>query len=80
MAELLQYRFPGDEADALGGHTIGNLLLAARQPPAAAGLSGLVERSLNGRRIVAGAIGFRAGGQDGHRKHDLQYIIPQVGY
>ena len=29
MGELLQYRFPGDEADALGGHTIGNLLLAA---------------------------------------------------
>jgi uncharacterized cofD-like protein len=29
MGELLQYRFPGDDADALGGHTIGNLLLAA---------------------------------------------------
>jgi uncharacterized cofD-like protein len=29
MGELLQYRFPGDDAEALGGHTIGNLLLAA---------------------------------------------------
>lgn len=29
MGELLQYRFPGDEMDSLGGHTIGNLLLAA---------------------------------------------------
>jgi uncharacterized cofD-like protein len=29
MAELLQYRFPGNDADSLGGHTIGNLLLAA---------------------------------------------------
>jgi uncharacterized cofD-like protein len=29
MGELLQYRFPGEEAEALGGHTIGNLLLAA---------------------------------------------------
>jgi uncharacterized cofD-like protein len=29
MAKLLQYRFPGDESGSLGGHTIGNLLLAA---------------------------------------------------
>ncbi len=29
MAELLQYRFPGDDSASLGGHTIGNLLLAA---------------------------------------------------
>jgi uncharacterized cofD-like protein len=29
MAKLLQYRFPGDEPASLGGHTIGNLLLAA---------------------------------------------------
>jgi uncharacterized cofD-like protein len=29
MGELLQYRFPGDQSDSLGGHTIGNLLLAA---------------------------------------------------
>ena len=29
MGQLLQYRFPGDEAESLGGHTIGNLLLAA---------------------------------------------------
>ncbi len=32
MGELLQYRFPGvagDASDSLGGHTIGNLLLAA---------------------------------------------------
>jgi uncharacterized cofD-like protein len=29
MGELLQYRFPGDDAEALGGHTVGNLLLAA---------------------------------------------------
>jgi uncharacterized cofD-like protein len=29
MGELLQYRFPGDDAESLGGHTIGNLLLAA---------------------------------------------------
>jgi uncharacterized cofD-like protein len=29
MGELLQYRFPGDREAGLGGHTIGNLLLAA---------------------------------------------------
>jgi uncharacterized cofD-like protein len=29
MAELLQYRFPGDGDASLGGHTVGNLLLAA---------------------------------------------------
>ena len=29
MGELLQYRFPGDGEASLGGHTIGNLLLAA---------------------------------------------------
>jgi uncharacterized cofD-like protein len=29
MGELLQYRFPGDDSDSLGGHPIGNLLLAA---------------------------------------------------
>ena len=29
MGELLQYRFPGDATGSLGGHTIGNLLLAA---------------------------------------------------
>ena len=29
MGELLQYRFPGDGDANLGGHTIGNLLLAA---------------------------------------------------
>jgi len=29
MAELLQYRFPGDGEASLGGHTVGNLLLAA---------------------------------------------------
>jgi uncharacterized cofD-like protein len=29
MGELLQYRFPGDPEAGLGGHTIGNLLLAA---------------------------------------------------
>jgi uncharacterized cofD-like protein len=29
MGELLQYRFPGDADASLGGHTIGNLLLAA---------------------------------------------------
>ena len=29
MAKLLQYRFPGDDSASLGGHTIGNLLLAA---------------------------------------------------
>ena len=29
MGELLQYRFPGDGEAGLGGHTIGNLLLAA---------------------------------------------------
>jgi uncharacterized cofD-like protein len=29
MGELLQYRFPGDATASLGGHTIGNLLLAA---------------------------------------------------
>ena len=29
MAKLLQYRFPGDESGSLGGHAIGNLLLAA---------------------------------------------------
>jgi uncharacterized cofD-like protein len=29
MAELLQYRFPGEGEASLGGHTIGNLLLAA---------------------------------------------------
>jgi len=29
MGELLQYRFPGDGSASLGGHTIGNLLLAA---------------------------------------------------
>jgi uncharacterized cofD-like protein len=29
MAELLQYRFPGEGDASLGGHTIGNLLLAA---------------------------------------------------
>ena len=29
MGELLQYRFPGDDAESLGGHTVGNLLLAA---------------------------------------------------
>jgi uncharacterized cofD-like protein len=29
MTKLLQYRFPGDEPASLGGHTIGNLLLAA---------------------------------------------------
>jgi uncharacterized cofD-like protein len=29
MGELLQYRFPGEDTEALGGHTIGNLLLAA---------------------------------------------------
>ena len=29
MGELLQYRFPGDGTASLGGHTIGNLLLAA---------------------------------------------------
>jgi uncharacterized cofD-like protein len=29
MTELLQYRFPGEADASLGGHTIGNLLLAA---------------------------------------------------
>ena len=29
MTELLQYRFPGESEASLGGHTIGNLLLAA---------------------------------------------------
>jgi uncharacterized cofD-like protein len=29
MGELLQYRFPGEGEGSLGGHTIGNLLLAA---------------------------------------------------
>ena len=29
MAQLLQYRFPGDGEASLGGHTVGNLLLAA---------------------------------------------------
>jgi uncharacterized cofD-like protein len=29
MGRLLQYRFPGDDSDSLGGHPIGNLLLAA---------------------------------------------------
>jgi uncharacterized cofD-like protein len=29
MTELLQYRFPGESEAGLGGHTIGNLLLAA---------------------------------------------------
>jgi uncharacterized cofD-like protein len=29
MTELLQYRFPGDGDASLGGHTIGNLVLAA---------------------------------------------------
>jgi uncharacterized cofD-like protein len=29
MTELLQYRFPGESDASLGGHTIGNLLLAA---------------------------------------------------
>jgi uncharacterized cofD-like protein len=29
MGKLLQYRFPGDDSDSLGGHPIGNLLLAA---------------------------------------------------
>jgi uncharacterized cofD-like protein len=29
MAQLLQYRFPGDAEASLGGHTVGNLLLAA---------------------------------------------------
>jgi uncharacterized cofD-like protein len=29
MADLLQYRFPGEAEASLGGHTIGNLLLAA---------------------------------------------------
>jgi uncharacterized cofD-like protein len=29
MTELLQYRFPGEAEASLGGHTIGNLLLAA---------------------------------------------------
>jgi uncharacterized cofD-like protein len=29
MAELLQYRFPGEGEGSIGGHTIGNLLLAA---------------------------------------------------
>ena len=29
MAELLQYRFPGEAEASLGGHTVGNLLLAA---------------------------------------------------
>lgn len=29
MGELLQYRFPGEADASLGGHTIGNLLLAA---------------------------------------------------
>jgi uncharacterized cofD-like protein len=29
MAKLLQYRFPGEDSASLGGHTIGNLLLAA---------------------------------------------------
>jgi uncharacterized cofD-like protein len=29
MGELLQYRFPGEEEASLGGHTVGNLLLAA---------------------------------------------------
>jgi uncharacterized cofD-like protein len=29
MGQLLQYRFPGDDAESLGGHTVGNLLLAA---------------------------------------------------
>jgi uncharacterized cofD-like protein len=29
MGQLLQYRFPGDDSDSLGGHPIGNLLLAA---------------------------------------------------
>jgi uncharacterized cofD-like protein len=29
MAELLQYRFPGEGEASLGGHTVGNLLLAA---------------------------------------------------
>jgi uncharacterized cofD-like protein len=29
MGQLLQYRFPGEDAEALGGHTVGNLLLAA---------------------------------------------------
>ena len=29
MGQLLQYRFPGDGEASLGGHTVGNLLLAA---------------------------------------------------
>ena len=29
MGRLLQYRFPGDPADSLGGHAVGNLLIAA---------------------------------------------------
>jgi uncharacterized cofD-like protein len=29
MGQLLQYRFPGDAEASLGGHTVGNLLLAA---------------------------------------------------
>jgi uncharacterized cofD-like protein len=29
MAQLLQYRFPGESEASLGGHTVGNLLLAA---------------------------------------------------
>ena len=29
MGRLLQYRFPGDPSESLGGHAVGNLLLAA---------------------------------------------------
>ncbi len=29
MGQLLQYRFPGEEAESLGGHAVGNLLIAA---------------------------------------------------